>query len=224
MSLKVPERGYFAAFSMLVDINGFTALVANNKLDIGIGTFVRDVFSGAITAVEQNNGAVIGINGDALFAVLLTPEDVFESCRRIAKDITAMADYLSGTEFEEGILTLPTMKIGIEYGWLDASSISTDAMGTIPFCIGPATNYASRILQPGKGNRCHVGPKAMAAGMSEYIGEDMEQSTSGKPGEGRLSYWRLDMGDAWAESEPENAAGQQDALLETSDRIRPCGN
>lgn len=60
MSLKVPERGYFAAFSMLVDINGFTALVANNKLDIGIGTFVRDVFSGAITAVEQNNGAVIG--------------------------------------------------------------------------------------------------------------------------------------------------------------------
>ena len=49
MSLRVSERGYFTAFSMLVDINGFTALVANNKLDIGIGTFVRDVFSGAIT-------------------------------------------------------------------------------------------------------------------------------------------------------------------------------
>ena len=191
MSLRVSERGYFTAFSMLVDINGFTALVANNKLDIGIGTFVRDVFSGAITAVEQNNGAVIGINGDALFAVLLTPEDVFESCRRIARDISAMADYLTGTEFEEGIPTLPTMKIGIEYGWLDASSITTDAMDTIPFCIGPATNYASRILQPGKGNRCHVGPKAMAAGMSAYIDENMKHSTSGKPGEGMLSYWCL---------------------------------
>lgn len=54
MSLKAPERGYFAAISMLVDINGFTALVANNKLDIGIGIFVRNVFSGAIMAIEQN--------------------------------------------------------------------------------------------------------------------------------------------------------------------------
>lgn len=40
---------------MLVDINGFTALVANNKLDIGIGIFVRDAFSGAIMAVEQTD-------------------------------------------------------------------------------------------------------------------------------------------------------------------------
>lgn len=31
MSLKVPERGYFAAFSMLVDINGFTALPQINR-------------------------------------------------------------------------------------------------------------------------------------------------------------------------------------------------
>lgn len=206
MSLTVPEQGHFAAFSMLIDINSFTALVANHQLDIGISTFVRDVFAGAITAVERNNGAVIGINGDALFAVLLTHEDVFKSCVEIARDISEMANYLSGTEFEKSISSLPTMKIGIEHGWLDASSISTDAMGKIPFCIGPATNYASRILQPGHGNRCHVGPKAMAAGMAAYVDEDLENLTAGKPGEGLLSYWRLSMADVWVESPPDESA------------------
>lgn len=80
--MKVPKEGSFAAFSMLVDINGFTALVAQNELGGGITQFVKDLFYGSIRAIEENNGAVIGVNGDALFAIFLEHEDVLEGCVR----------------------------------------------------------------------------------------------------------------------------------------------
>jgi len=53
------------AFAMIVDINGYTPMIANVKYINGIAQFVRDVLVGGIQAVEKSNGVVVGFMGDA---------------------------------------------------------------------------------------------------------------------------------------------------------------
>jgi hypothetical protein len=96
------------------------------------------------------------------------------------------------------------LKIGVELGTLDASTIATRAMGTLPFCIGPATNYAARILGAGRGNRCHVGPKAFEAGLGEYMPNAKMRRVRGKAGEPFYGYYHLDMSDIWIEGDPDD--------------------
>ena len=201
--MNIPKSGLFSAFSLIVDINSFTRLVAFHDLS-NISNYVHDVLIGSVSAIEDCGGSVIGVMGDAIFGVLESSDVVVQSCSAIAKDVNALCEYLAGTEYEEGVPGLPSLKIGIEYGTLSAATIRSDALGTIPFCIGPATNYAARILGAGKGNRCHVGPKAMQAGLSEYIHLDQFLEVDGKPGEPTYGYWQLDLSDIWIEGEPED--------------------
>ena len=68
--MEIPQLPYFPAFSMIVDVNSCTALVAQNELGVGVAQFVRDILAGPIAVVEREGGSVIGINGDAIFAIL----------------------------------------------------------------------------------------------------------------------------------------------------------
>jgi len=200
----IPKSGRFQAYSIIVAINGFTGLVAHNELCVGISQYVRDVLSGSIVSIEESGGSVIGVMGDAIFGILDSSESVFHSCIKIAKDLNNLCEYLAGTDYEESVPSLPSLKIGVELGTLDVSTIETDALGTIPFCLGPATNYAARILGAGKGNRCHIGPNAFYAGLNAYIGEDQMREVCGKAGEPTYQYWQLDLSDIWIEGDPED--------------------
>lgn len=202
--MKIPKDGNFTAFSMIVDINGFTSLVAENELSGGIANFVRDVLSGSIQAVEEAGGSVIGINGDSVFGILPDADRIVQACVAIAKDVDSQCSYLDKTGYKELIPKLPSMKIGVEYGLLAASTITTEALGTLPFCIGPATNYAARIIAAGKGNRCHIGPKAFDHGLNQYFSTSSILEVPGKRGEPPYQYRQLSMSDVWIEGTPED--------------------
>ncbi|MCG0577970.1 hypothetical protein K6Y76_16590 [Burkholderia cenocepacia] len=186
---------------MIVDVNSFTALVARNELGAGVAQFVRDILVGPIAVVEGEGGSVIGINGDAIFAILPDAEGTYMACAGIAKDLNNMCSYLADTDYITSIPAPPSLKIGVEYGILDNSTISTKALGTIPFCIGPATNYAARIIAAGAGNRCHIGPAAYDAGMDAWRSGKTIRKVDGKRGEPAYSYYELDLGDTWIEGQ-----------------------
>jgi class 3 adenylate cyclase len=197
--MDIPKKTYFPAFSMIVDVNSFTRLVAENDLGVGVAQYVRDILTGPIVAIEKAGGSVIGVMGDAIFGILPDADSAADACREVARDLNLMCEYLDGTEFLEGVPHPPTLKIGVEYGWLTNSTVTTSALGEIPFCIGPATNYVSRIIAAGEGNRCHVGPAAYAAGMDRWIGDEEVREVAGKKGEPIYRYYKYDLGEIWRE-------------------------
>lgn len=199
--MEIPQHLKFPAFSMIVDVNSFTVLVAQNELGTGVAQFVRDILVGPIAVVEREGGSVIGVNGDAIFAILPDAESTFLACAGIAKDLNKMCSYLADTDYIIGIPAPPSLKIGVEYGVLDNSTIATKALGKIPFCIGPATNYAARIIAAGVGNRCHIGPAAYDAGMDAWLSGQKILEVAGKRGEPAYSYYELDLGDIWIEGQ-----------------------
>jgi class 3 adenylate cyclase len=199
--MKLPEIGTIEAFAMIVDINGFTKMVSKSTNSESIAQFVRDVLSGGIGEVQKNNGSVVGFMGDAFLAVLDNADSVFKSCVGIAKDVDRQCEYISNhqKEFPEDwhyAAGGASLKIGIEFGWMDISSIYSDAIGNQRLFIGPPINYASRITSAGKGNRCLVGPQAMKMGLEQWMNNG-PYSVKGKPGEGTYEYWELDFSDIW---------------------------
>jgi class 3 adenylate cyclase len=199
--MEIPQFKHFPAFSMIVDVNSFTALVAKHELGAGVAQFVRDILAGPIAVVEEAGGSVIGVNGDAIFAILPDAESTFMACAGIAKDLNRTCEYLADTDYITSIPAPPSLKIGVEYGTLDSSTITTKALGSIPFCIGPATNYAARIIAAGEGNRCHIGPAAFDAGMDAWLSRKTIQEVAGKRDEPAYSYYVLDLGDIWIEGQ-----------------------
>ncbi len=200
--MEIPKYGHVDAFSIIVDINGFTSMVARSDGNL-IADFVRDTLAGAISAIEKCDGNVVGIMGDAVFGVLPDVDHAAGACFLIAKDVNDVCEYLARAPGWEYASPGPTIKIGIELGWLNVSEISTSAMGNMPFLIGPATNYAARILEVGEGNRCHVGPAAAAAGFDKYQLGPL-QYAPGKKGEAPYQYRQLDLSDIWIEGTPED--------------------
>ena len=126
------------------------------------------------------------------------------SCAGIAKDLDRLCEYISEHQKEypdywhyaKGGTGL---KIAIEYGWIDISTIYSDLLGDQRLLIGPPINYASRISSAGFGNRCLVGQEAMNShGMNQWMNNG-PYFVKGKPGEGDYVYWQLDLGDIWRE-------------------------
>ena len=195
-----PRHGSIQAFAILVDINGFTTLV-DRSLGENIAKRISDVLNEGVKVVESNEGEVIGFMGDAFIAVLKNRVDVLKSCSEIAKAVAKQCEILNDPQnsfkwpFPEG----PSLKIAIEYGWMDISQIYSKAIGEQILLIGPPINYAHRISNSGSGNRCHIGPNA-----AQLIGVDCEELTGpyrveGKKGEGIYTYYRLPMKNLWME-------------------------
>ena len=66
---KLPRKLHgLEAFAMIVDINGFTRLV--KEYDAEIAQFTRDLLSGSVRCVEEHGGHVVGLMGDAFYALL----------------------------------------------------------------------------------------------------------------------------------------------------------
>ncbi len=195
-----PRHGSIQAFAMLVDINGFTTLV-DRSLGENIAKRIADVLKEGVNAVESHNGHVIGFMGDAFIAILKNRTEVLECSAQIAKAVARQCSILNDptSNFEWPFPEGPSLKIALEYGWMDISQVSSKAIGEQILLIGPPINYAHRISSSGSGNRCHIGPNA-----AQLIGVDCEELTGpyrveGKKGEGIYTYYRLPMGHLWSE-------------------------
>jgi class 3 adenylate cyclase len=198
----IPELGSIRAFVILVDINRFAKMVKECQESL-IAQFTRDVLSGAISAIEKENGEVIGFMGDAILGMLPDPDATACACFGIAKDLNSQCEYLSETQKEipESWTYAPggpSLKISVEYGTLDISTIQSKFLGTQKLLIGDAINYAARISHAGSGNRCLIGPMAVKEGISNYQVEG-PFFIRGKRGEGNYEYYRLPLGDFWIE-------------------------
>lgn len=204
--MDFPELGSIEAFAMIVDINGFTPMVSNSiHHNDSIAQFTRDVLSGGIDAAEKEEGIVVGFMGDAFLAVFDNAESVYMACVGIAHDLDKQCQYIAELQrdFPDGWGYAPGgvgLKIGIEYGWIDISTIHSKYLGTQSILIGPPINYAHRILSGVKENRCNVGPEAMKHGMDQWW-NDGPYSVDGKPGEGKYIYWEMPLGDVWPDLE-----------------------
>jgi len=198
--MEIPADRDFDAFVMIVDINHFTTMVTEAQGNM-IADFVRDILVGAIKSIEDQDGEVVAHMGDAILGVLPNGENAAYACFSIAKDLDLVCEYISGEQ--PGVWDFapggPSLKIAVEYGNIDVAAISSKFMGAQRLLIGDAINYASRILSPGKGNRCHIGP--VAATMNPFSGYALEGplKTKGKKGEPEYTYYQLDLGNIWAE-------------------------
>src|SRR5262245_5428012 len=191
MPISIPKTGSISAFAMIVDINGFTGMVANAEGE-SIAQYTRDVLAGGVSAVEHNGGEVVGLMGDAFYALLSDADEVFECCVEIAKDLDEQCQYISQCQSEAPELCsfspgAPGLEIGIEYGLLDISPIESKYLRGQNLFIGSAVNYASRITSAGKGNRCLMGPKAAKQGLNRYSHRG-PFTVKGKAGEKRYTY------------------------------------
>lgn len=131
----------------------------------------------------------------------------FRVCVGIAKDLDDQCEYISLTQDENPHFYPfapggPSLKIGVEFGWLGVSEIWSKHLGTQQLFIGPAVNYASRITQAGVGNRCLLGPDAVKNGLGDYQ-LDGPFTVAGKPGEPDYVYYELPLGDIWREGDTE---------------------
>lgn len=207
MTITIPKSGHFEAFALIVDINGFTGMVDRSYGNI-IADFVRDVLVGSVKAVEDAGGEVVGFMGDAILAVLTDAESAATACFAIANDMNSQCEYISQSQQEcpdcwDFAPGGPSLKIGIEHGWMDVSEISSRSLGTHQLIIGSAINHAARILNAEKGNRCLVGPSAVEHGFSNYQLE-APSFIAGKDGEPDYKYFRFDLGDMWIEGVPDD--------------------
>jgi class 3 adenylate cyclase len=195
-----PRHGSIEAFAMLVDINGFTTIV-DRSLGENIAKHISDVLKHGVNAVESHQGHVVGFMGDAFLAILHSRSDVIKSCTEIAQAVAEQCQIVKdpNTTFKWPLPEGPSLKIAVEYGWMDISGISSHAIGEQIQLIGPPINYANRISSSGSGNRCHIGPNA-----AQLIGVDCEELTGpyrveGKKGEGIYTYYRLPLDRIWEE-------------------------
>jgi class 3 adenylate cyclase len=198
MPISIPKTRPFLAFSIIVDINGFALMVEKSEGN-SIAQNVRDTLLGSVNSVERNGGIVVGFMGDAFLGFLETAEDVFKCCTGIAKDIDRLREYIYPERkhfpFDpKG----PALKIGIEYGLIDVSTIHSNYLGAQNLFIGTPINYASRISGAGKGNRCNIGTKAFEMGLNAYSNIEGPFMVRGKRGEGKYEY-KLGLGEIWKE-------------------------
>lgn len=199
MTIKIPKTGRIEAYAMVVDINNFTSAVMNDCSGM-IAQDTRDVLEMCVEDVERHDGEVIGFMGDAFYALLFDPEDVFHACCAIAKTIDRTCEYIASTGAYEHSPGGPSIKIGVEYGSFETSTICSRFLGEQRHVIGFPTIYATRIGNAGVGNRCHLGPKA--AEMCSY-GLKGPYTITGKVNEPEYVYYELILDDIWRAGEIE---------------------
>jgi len=208
-SLKIPKSGGISAFAMVIDINHFAGMVrqAESSPD-SVAQFTRDVLTSTIMEVEAHGGHVVGFMGDAILGIIEDGEAAVKTCFGIAKEVDRQCEYISLAQKDcKGIWQYApggaSLKIAVEYGSMDVSTISSHFLGEHRLFVGNAVVYATRISRAGKGNRCLVGPVAANKKFKDY-GLEGPCSIPGKPGEPRYKYYRFPMGEIWREGSESN--------------------
>lgn len=202
--LIIPEIGRIKAFAFFVDINGFAHMV-NKAEETGdaIAQFTRDCLDGVIQSIERVGGEVVGFMGDAVYGVIGDGDAAVRACFGIAKDIDRQCEYVSNNQDDcESLWSFcpggPSVKIAVEFGALDISTIHSNFLGSNRILIGRAINYAARISGAGRGNRCLIGPVAAKMEFASY-GPNGPKFLKGKRGEGNYEYYEFPLGDFWIE-------------------------
>ncbi|MGO9020618.1 MAG: hypothetical protein ACLQVJ_19940 [Syntrophobacteraceae bacterium] len=193
------------AYAMIVDINGFSQIVRACVVG-GVAQDVRDILAGPIGVVEASGGEVVAFMGDAFLGIIENDDQLLEACCGIAKDIDRTCEWISDAQRQiqsdwSHMPGGPSLKIAIEYGMLDVSSIESRFLRQHTLLIGEAINYASRIARFGEGNRCVLG-RVAGARMAKVVAADYLEGPyrhvlTGKEHEGEYEYYFLDLGDIW---------------------------
>lgn len=145
--------------------------------------------------------------GDAFLAVIDDVDALFKASVGIANGLNKHCEYISHVQSEnpsawEACPGGASLKIAIEYGWLDISTIHSSFLGEQRL-IGPAINYAARISAGGVGNRCLLGPTAAKMVSDVFQGVHGPYEVRGKTGESDYTYYELDLSDLWLEGKRE---------------------
>lgn len=197
----IEKQHYIEGVAIVVDIN------RSEKL-IGVGAdgltaqFFRDLLCGGISAVDENGGSVIAYTGDGFQAILPDEDAAAHAAWGIARDFRKTMEYLESTK-EGKSWVWPQldvgfgMKMAIERGVLEVSTISSEFFGDLPFLVGHPTVYASRLLAFGKGNRCLVGPLAAARWKYAYL--EGPFTGKGKHRGHTYEYFLYDLDDLWSD-------------------------
>lgn len=204
--MPLPTIGHVDGFAMFVDINGFSGMVeASATANDSIAQFTRDVLAGAIHAIESVGGEAVAFMGDAILGILPNGKAAVEACYLVAKEVDDVCEWVWNHqkhcddvwEFAPGG---PSVKVALEYGRLDVSTISCRLLGEHRLFVGDAINYAARISKAGIGNRCILGPQAASMEFASYPLTGPYQ-VDGKPGESPYTYFKFSMDDVWVEDQ-----------------------
>lgn len=204
----IPKIGHVEGYAIIVDLNQFTPMVGKaEETGESIAQFVRDALSGAIFEIEAEGGEVVAFMGDAVLGFLPPGDAVALACFGIAKDLDKQCEYISNEQTgNDGTWPFapggPSLKISIEYGTMDVSTIASRLLGERRLFIGSPINYAARISKAGEGNRCIIGPMAAERAFKKYT-LDGPHPIEGKPGEANYLYHMLDLSDIWIEGSRE---------------------
>ncbi len=195
------KKHYVEGVVLIVDINSSEKLIECDPNRI-TAQFFRDLLGGGIKAVEEARGSVINITGDGFTAVLPTETDAAHASWAIARDLRKLREYLSDRH-DDGSNVWPQMdvgvglKIAIERGELEVSSISSSFLGQQPYLVGAAAVYAARIMAFGEGDRCLVGPRA--AENWPYAGLSGPYEGKGKHEGFTYQYYFYDLDELWVD-------------------------
>jgi class 3 adenylate cyclase len=196
------KKQYVDCVALVVDINGSEKLIAAGE-DGLTAQFFRDLLSGGIAAVEENGGSVISFTGDGFVGVLPTEDAAAHASWSIARDLRKTREYLQGCRTDNFPDAWPqldigvSLKIAIERGSLEVSTIYSKFLGEQPYLVGPPTVYASRISAFGEGDRCVVGPKAAANW--PYTGLEGPYKGKLKYKDVTYEYFFYDLEDLWVD-------------------------
>jgi len=192
----VEKTGSFECLALVVDINASERLLAVDEWE-GTAQFFRDLLYGSVRAIEDAHGSVINFIGDGLTAVLPSEEDAGMACMAIAHDLRKTRDYLvsNGPEAFPQLKVGVGLKMGIERGRMQVSSISSKFVGAAPYFFGEPAVYATRISRFGRGDRCLIGPKAAANWpYGPLDGPFVRQRRTFT-----YEYYSFDLGDLWVD-------------------------
>jgi len=199
---NVPHSGRIEGYAIIVDLNQFTPMVTEaEKTGDSIAQFVRDALTEAIVEIEAEGGEVVAFVGDAVLGFIPPGEGVTLACFGIVKQIDRLCNYISDAQSDcEHMWAFapggPSIKIAIEFGSMDVSTIGSRFLGEHRLLIGSPINYAARISNAGVGNRCIIGPTAAGKAFHQYP-LDGPHTIEGKPGEPDYRYYLFDLGDIW---------------------------
>lgn len=209
MPIALPDNATLNAFAIIVDINNFTRMVTDAVRGSTQGKFVAqftaEALDGVIRAIEAHDGEVMAVMGDAVFGIIPEDSSICGACEEIAAGVNRKCRCISEHQihapddwhYAPGGLS---MKIAIEFGSMSVTTIHSHQTGTQRLIVSRAVNYASRISQGGKGNRCLLGPVAasMPGFSSRPLRGPIPLEESKADGESYI-YYELPMGELWAE-------------------------
>lgn len=128
------------AVSLFADLTGYTALC--ERLDPeDVERAVSPLMAGLQDAVERENGVVLNVAGDGLFAIFGVPDALPDSPTRAVRTAEQMRSVVAEIRERAENLTLPDVHIGVAAGEVLITPTSPGAWSV----IGTSVNLASRL-------------------------------------------------------------------------------